>query len=127
MKKEELEQFVKDYAQFVKDCRRVADKLATYDKDHYGFCEHFYINKGENGARVCAEGDEYWNFGGHEHHYCTFDLDLLTYTDSELDAYVKQLIDERFREELREKIKNEQETKKRELETLKRLKEKYES
>lgn len=126
MKKEELEQFKKDYAQFVKDCRRVADKLATYDKDHYGFCEHFYISDGEDGVRVCAEGDEYWNFGGHEHHYCSFDIDLLTYTDSELDAYVKKLIDERFREELREKIRNEEATKKRELETLKRLKEEYE-
>ena len=127
MKKEELEQFVKDYAQFVKGCRRVANKLATYDKDEYGFCEHFYINKGEDGAMVCAEGDEYWAFGGHEHHYCTFDLDLLTYTDSELDAYVDNLIRERTREEIREKIKQDEQTKKRELKTLKRLKEKYES
>lgn len=123
MKKEELEQFKKDYKKFVEDCTRVANKLSLYDDDYYGFCDLFYM---ENDDTVCAEGDEYWAWGGHEHHSCCFSAELLAYTDDELDSYVDGLIREREAKLLKEKKRKEEATKKKELEIFKRLKEKYE-
>lgn len=122
MKKEELEQFKKDYEKFVEDCTRVANKLSLYDKNYYGFCDQFYMEPDD----VFAEGDEYWAYSGYEHHCCRFSAELLTYTDDELDAYVDGLIREREEKKLKEKKKKEEATKKEELETLNRLKEKYE-
>jgi hypothetical protein len=123
MKKEELEQFKKDYKKFVEDCTRVAGKLSLYDKDYYGFCDLFYMKDDDT---VCAEGDEHWAWGGYEYHRCSFSAELLAYTDYELDDYVDGLIREREAKKLKEKRKKEEATKKKELETLKRLKEKYE-
>ena len=100
----------------------MANKLSRYNRDEYGFCSVFYLD----GDDVCAEGDEYWNFGGHEHHYCTFPIEFLTYTDEELDAYVDNLIRKEKEEKEQERKKREEKTRNEELATLKRLKEKYE-
>ena len=129
MSKEETEKFIEafksDYAKFIKNCQRVAEKLSRYDNDEYGYCDIFYLD--ENLENVCSEGDEYWAYGGYERHNCEFPIKFLFYTDEELDAYVDGLIKKREDEHAKSKREIEEKTKEMELAELKHLKEKYEN
>ena len=79
MKKEELKQFLELHDKFEDTCSDICHELSHYDND-FSYVEDFYID--ENSIR--CEGDEYWSYGGYEHHTKYFDIKLLTYSDDEL-------------------------------------------
>jgi len=119
--KEELNQFIWDNSKFNYICENICEKLSHWDKN-FKFADNFVIED----KQVRCEGDEYWAYGGHEHHTHYFDIELLTYSKEELDDYVNGLIlkeNEQEAKKCAEKLKYEKE---RELKELKRLKEKYE-
>jgi len=109
MKKEELKQFLELHDKFGDACSDICNELRHYDND-FMYVDDFYIDEDS----VRCEGDEYWSYGGHEHHTKYFDIKLLTYSDDELKEYVSNLILEKNKK------------KEQELKELKRLKEKYE-
>ena len=121
MKKEELKQFLKLYNKFENRCSFICRELSSWNED-FKFVDQFYIE--DNSVR--CEGDEYWNFGGHEHHIKYFDINLLTYSDDELKEYVSNLILEESEKKAKEIAEIEKRKKEQELKELQRLKEKYE-
>jgi len=121
MKKEELKQFLELHDKFEDTCSDICHELSNYDSN-FIYAEDFYID--ENSVR--CEGDEYWSYGGHEHHTKYFDIKLLTYSNDELKEYVSNLILEENKKKAKELAEKEQYKKEQELKELKRLKEKYE-
>ena len=121
MKKEELKQFLELHDKFEDTCSDICHELSNYDHN-FIYVEDFYIDEDS----VRCEGDEYWPYGGHEHHTKYFDIDLLTYSDNELKEYVSNLILEESEKRAKELVEKEKYKKEQELKELKRLKEKYE-
>jgi len=121
MKKEELKQFLKLRDKFEDACSDICNELRHYD-NNFMYVDDFYIDEDS----VRCEGDEYWSYGGHEHHTKYFDIKLLTYSDDELKEYVSNLILEKNKKKEKDLAEKEQYQKEQELKELKRLKEKYE-
>lgn len=121
MKKEELKQFLELYDKFEDTCLDIRNELSYYDSD-FKYVDEFYIDD----KRIRCEGDEYWSYGGHEHHTKYFNIDLLTYSDDELKEYVSNIILEESEKKAKELAEKEKYKKEQELKELKRLKEKYE-
>jgi len=121
MNNKELKQFLELYDKFEDRCNYICRELSSWDED-FKFVDQFYIE--DNSVR--CEGDEYWNFGGHEHHTKYFDIDLLSYTDKELYNYVYSLISEETKKKAKEKAEKLKYEREKELKELQRLKEKYE-
>ncbi len=121
MKKEELKQFLELYNKFEDKCSEICHELSNYDDD-FIYVDNFSIEEGS----VRCEGDEYWSYGGHEHHTEYFDIELLAYSDDELKEYVSNLILEESKKKAKELAEKEKYEKEQELKELKRLKEKYE-
>lgn len=121
MKKEELKQFLELYDKFEDTCSDICHELSHYDND-FIYVEDFYIDEDS----IRCEGDEYWSYGGHEHHTKYFPINLLTYSDDELKEYVSNLILEESEKKAKELAEKEKYQKEQELKELKRLKEKYE-
>lgn len=48
---------------------------------------------------VCGEGDEYWRYGGHEHHYYSMPITMLWDTDAKFAQLEQDRIDRKAREE----------------------------
>jgi hypothetical protein len=100
MDKKELKQFIKLYEKFESECNRVCSILNGSKKRHgecnnISYAEKFKI-EGENS--VWWEGDEYWNYGGHEWHSGYFPSDFLTMSDDDLAEIVKKENEEFDRE-----------------------------
>lgn len=116
MTREELIQYAILRNKFEEECGRVCLILADSNARH---CEHKDIRYAGSfsliGDSIEWEGDEYWNYGGHEEHSGDFPADFLTMSDDELLKIV-----EKENEEWKSKLeKNRKE--KEELERAKRL------
>ena len=116
---QELEQYKKLNEQFRNDCDRVCLAFSRYN-DEYKFLDTFSLENGE----VFCSGDEYWNYGGHEHYTYSFNAKYLTYSDEELETFVDELIDKREKEEQEEKEKEEQKQYENDLKQYNELKKK---
>ncbi len=121
MKNEELKQLLELYNKFEDRCSFICRELSYYDRN-FQYVDDFSIED----DTVRCEGDEYWSYGGHEHHTKYFNIDLLTYSDDELKEYVSNLILEESEKKSKEIAEREKYKKEQELKELKRLKEKYE-
>ena len=92
MTQEELKKYSELNNKFISDCERVAKILSDlkepkqYDGCDITYAGDFYLC----GADVEWSGDEYWNYGGHEHHSGSFPKEYLTMTDDELKAIVEK-------------------------------------
>ena len=124
MKKITLDYYIALDKQFKKQCARVADELSRLDRNEYGYCDYFYLS--DDGTYVVGEGDEYWAYGGYEHHNRIIPVKLLTYSDKQLKQYVDNKIEEWEAEQQKEKEAENQRKMECELAELARLKEKYE-
>lgn len=67
---------------------------------------------------VDFEGDEYWSYGGHEHHYYSFEWKFFLCSDGEFEVLLHQLQQSRINE-----LKLKEEAKMKEEEERARLKE----
>ena len=92
MKKDDLKNFAELYNKFLEDCNRVIDILKyspEYEND-IEFSDKFVLED----DTVFWDGDEYWNYGGHEYHSGTFPAEYLTMSDEELKKIVDKKIEE---------------------------------
>lgn len=92
MDKKELKQFVELYEKFESDCNRVCNILSGSKKRRWegssiAYAETFKIEDEDN---IWWEGDEYWNFGGHEYHSGYFPAGFLAMSDDELAKIVEK-------------------------------------
>lgn len=128
MTKEQIEQYESLNKIFQEDCERIAKVLSDYDvftkrweTSDITYAQNFSIC----GVDVDWNGDEYWNYGGHEYHSGSFPVSYLSMTENELraaaekenNAYLDEL---RKRKEKRQKAQDAAD-----YEQYKRLKEKF--
>lgn len=127
MNKTDLEKFKELYDKFLDDCDRVADILSNskertvHESGNINYADTFRLDDGS----VDWEGDEYWNYGGHEYHSGYFPAEFLTMTDDELMSIVdKENKEYNKKQEAKQKEKEEREKAAR-LEQYKKLKEEF--
>lgn len=128
MTNEELNSLEKLYSKFTEECERVGKIISKVnwhiasDYDAATDCSTWSIY----GDTVYGRGTD--NCG--DDTYCEFPAKYLTMSDSELTDMINKMnadyLEEKHRKDEEEKMKIEEETTKRELAELKRLKEKYE-
>lgn len=125
MNTKELKNFKELYDKFIEDCNRVANILTNskerteHECGDIAYADTFTLD----GNDVDWEGDEYWQFQGHEHHFGDFPAEFLTMTDDELMKIVDKENEEYDkREAAKQKEKEEYEKAKRlaEYEKLKK-------
>lgn len=122
MTQEQVKQLAELQNIFEERCSEVTNILGKMDKYYntgFSYCDTYRID----GEVVCCEGDEYWQYGGHEHYVDYFDVKLLSMTNEEIEKYVEEkiqikLADIKAKEEKLLKKKEEEERK--QLEELKR-------
>lgn len=115
MTQKELKQYIGLSKKFEKECNRVCD-IITNSKMRHGECEDIRYAERFRLAddSVAWEGDEYWNYGGHEEHSRYFPADFLTMSDEELRKIVEKENEEwEARQERRNKEKAAEEKAKR--------------
>lgn len=133
MTKEQTEQLKELSKQFIADCERVVDIIGKFEVfnqngcDCLAFADTFRVT--ETG-QIWWEGDEYWNYGGHEHHSGYLPMEYLTMTDEELLAEGTRLneeyLEKKRKEKEEEEKKKEESKKKRDYATYLRLKKEFE-
>lgn len=95
MTQKELDKYIKLQDKFQLRCEAVCEILKPLNDSCY-YLSEFYID----GDKVYGEGDEYWQYGGHEHHCASFPVSYLCMSD---DALKKTVEDElKRREEAKE-------------------------
>ena len=120
MTKEELNTMETLNKKFQKECSHVASYLTELDSD-FNHAEHAW-------ALDCGTAKNYGDIYSRGCYMETvnpeFDVDLLTYTDEQLQEYVKKKQQEKNEEEKREKEMQEKRQREKELTMYKHLKEK---
>lgn len=127
MNKTDLEKFKELYDKFIEDCDRVANILSNskertvHESGNINYAETFTLD----GDDVNWEGDEYWNYGGHEYHSGYFPAEFLTMTDDELMSIVDKENKEYNEKQAAKQKEKEEREKAARLEQYKKLKEEF--
>ena len=112
--------------EFQRRCEEVC-RMLTPLNDSYRYLETFEIIDNE----VYGEGDEYYGYGGHEHHSQKFPSNFLWKDDEEIKQYVEDELKRREQEKEAERLRiqriQEEAQEKRDIEEYERLKKKFES
>ena len=119
MTQEQVKQLAELQNIFEERCSKVTNILGKMDKYYdtgFSWCDTFIID----GNDVCCEGDEYWQYGGHEHYVEYFDIKFLTMPNEEIEKYVEEKIQIKIAEQ---KAEEERLLKKKEAEERKQLEE----
>ena len=117
MTREEVDMLIALYDKFQDRCSEICDilKEANPDMKHM---DTFVIET----THVICSGDEYWSYGGHEHHTASFPVKYLYMPNSDIQTIVN--------EELRQKQEAAEQKRKRieaeEIAKYQELKAKYE-
>ena len=100
------EKDVKDYIllqdKFQVRCEEVCGLLIPLN-DSYKCLSDFEIYSDPD--EVFGEGDEYWEYGGHEHHSQKFPLNFLWKDDEEIKQYVENELNKRREAEEAERLR----------------------
>lgn len=124
MTQEELTQYAELCEKFKNECNRVCGIITNSKKRHGEYEDIRYAKKFRlSDGSVVWEGDEYWNYGGHEEHSGDFPSDFLTMSDEELRKIVEKENEEwEAKQERRnkEKAAKEKERRKAQYEELKK-------
>lgn len=129
MKKEELEKFKNLYPLFIKEAERVAKILSNVKKyqESYSsnpmFADKFTLEDNE----VYWEGDEYWQYQGHEEHSGYFPIEYLSMTDEEIWNIVNDMNTKYEEEKKREKKEKEERLRKQRKAEYERLKKEFDT
>lgn len=124
MTMKELTQYAELCEKFENECNRVCN-IITNSKIRHGVCKDIrYAHRFRLADdSVAWEGDEYWNYGGHEEHSGDFPADFLTMSDDELLKIVEKENEEWKAEQERrnkERAAQEKERRKAKYEELKK-------
>jgi hypothetical protein len=105
-------------------CEEVCGLLTPLD-DSYSYLDDFEITDNE----VFGEGEEYYGYGGYEHHSQRFPLNFLWKDNEEIKQYVEDELYRRERAKEEERLRNEklveEALEKRDREEYERLKKKF--
>lgn len=125
MTQKELDKYIKLQDKFQLRCEAICEILKPLNSS-YGYLCDFEID----GDKVYGEGDEYWSYGGHEHHSATFPLSCICMSDSKIKEYVDEEIRKKMEARLAEQVRmqeiNARRLEKQEREEYERLKKKFE-
>lgn len=125
MTQKELDKFIKLQDKFQLRCEAICKILEPLNYS-YGYLSDFYID----GDKVYGEGDEYWQYGGHEHHSTSFPVSYLCMSDDAIKNTVEDELKRREEAKLEELKRRENAAeilqKKRDREEYERLKKIFE-
>lgn len=128
MRKEQIEQYKFLDKIFNEECERVVEILkdyAVYTDKHETSNIRYASEFSFNDTDVDWEGDEYWNYGGHEYHSGSFPISYLSMTENELRTAVEKE-NEAYLNELRKKAEKKKKAQDAaDYEQYKRFKEKF--
>ena len=96
MRYEDVQDYILLQDMFQVRCETICGLLTPLN-DSYGYLSEFEISDNE----VWGEGDEYWSYGGHEHHSAKFPSNFLWKDDEE----IKQYVEDELRDILGTKVK----------------------
>lgn len=124
MKYEDVKDYIQFQDMFQTRCEEVC-RLLTPLNDSFKCLDTFEIIDDE----VFGEGDEYYGYGGHEHHWQNFPLNFLWKSDEEIKQYAKDELNKRKEAEEAERLRfkkvQEEFQEKRDREEYERLKAKF--
>lgn len=127
MRYEDVQDYILLQDMFQARCEEVCGLLIPLN-DSYKCLYDFEIYSDPD--EVFGEGDEYWGYGGHEHHSQKFPLSFLWEDDEKIKQYVEDELKKREEakeaERLRIKKVQEEFQEKRDREEYERLKKKFE-
>ncbi len=105
-------------------CEEVCELLTPLN-DSYKYLNEFEIID----DKVFGEGDEYWSYGGHEHHSQNFPSNFLWVDEEEIKQYVEDELKKREQAKENERLRiqklQEEAQEKRDREEYERLKKKF--
>ena len=116
MTEKQVKDFLSLNEKFNNRCDTVCQLLQPFDNS-FGYLDTFE----PDGDFVYGEGDEYWGYGGHEHHGKKFPLKYLWLKDDEIEAIVKQAVEDKERQIKEKKEKEQREQEERLLESQRKL------
>lgn len=116
MTEKQVKNFLSLNEKFNDRCCEVCQLLRPLD-DSFRYLDTF----DPDGDFVYGEGDEYWQYGGHEHHSQKFLLKYLWMKDDEIKAIVEKTVEDRERQIKEKKEKEQREQEERLLESQRKL------
>ena len=90
MTKEQVNCLADLYEMFQIRCEKIC-KILTPLNSSYSYLTNFDFDKDE----IYGEGDEYWQYGGHEYHSQSFPTEYLTMSDEEIQSIVEEELERR--------------------------------
>lgn len=127
MTAKELDKYIKLQEKFQLRCEAICEILKPLNSS-YGCLSDFELDVYD--AKVYGEGDEYWQYGGHEHHSGAFPVSYLCMPDDDLKKIVEDELKRREEAKLEELKRRENAAailqKKRDREEYERLKKIFE-
>lgn len=127
MTQKELDRYIKLQEKFQLRCEAICEILKPLNSS-YGYLSDFELDVYD--AKVYGEGDEYWQYGGHEHHSCAFPVSYLCMSDDAIKKIAEDELKKREEARLAEQTRiqkiNAERLEKQEREEYERLKKKFE-
>lgn len=121
MTQKELDKYIKLQDKFQLRCEAVCEILKPLN-DSYYYLSEFYID----GDKVYGEGDEYWQYGGHEHRCASFPVSYLCMSDDAIKKTVEDELKRREEAKEAERLRMQKFHEKRDREEYERLKKIFE-
>ena len=126
MEYEDVQDYILLQDMFQARCEEVCGLLIPLN-DSYKCLYDFEIYSDPD--EVFGEGDEYWEYGGHEHHSAEFPLNFLWEDDEKIKQYVEDELKKREHAKIEERLRMEklveEALEKRDREEYERLKAKF--
>ena len=126
MRYEDVQDYIQLQDMFQARCEEVCGLLIPLN-DSYKCLYDFEIYSDPD--EVFGEGDEYWGYGGHEHHSQKFPSNFLWKDDEDIKQYVEDELKKREEAKIEERLRMEklveEALEKRDREEYERLKKKF--
>ena len=118
-----LDKYIKLQEKFQLRCEAICKILEPLSYS-YGYLSDFELDVYD--AKVYGEGDEYWQYGGHEHHSCAFPVSYLCMSDDAIKKIVEDELKRREEAKEAERLRIQKFHEKRDREEYERLKKIFE-
>lgn len=121
MTEKQVKDFLSLNEKFNDRCCEVCWLLRPLDES-FGYLDTFE----PDGDFVYGKGDEYWSYGGHEHHTQKFPLEYLWLKDDEIKTMVNKAVEDKERQIKEKKEKEQMEQLESQRKLYEELKQKFE-